>query len=161
MKKVITICILVVTFLVGGMTMEAKTTKKKSKAKSSRSYQKSYEMPFTKKYKGNIGPYEIKVTLTFYDYDYDFLVHSNNWKVKGSYIYTEAGNKLNLKGDFCTVIGPSLILNEYTPSGKKSAEWHLQADINVGDDIWFDCYRGEFKNLSNGKVYNVYLRATN
>ena len=30
MNKVITICLLVVTLLLGGMTMEAKTTKKKS-----------------------------------------------------------------------------------------------------------------------------------
>ena len=35
MKKVITICLLVVTLLVGGMTMDAKTTKKKSSKTSS------------------------------------------------------------------------------------------------------------------------------
>ena len=34
MKKVITICLLVVTLLVGGMTMDAKTTKKKGKART-------------------------------------------------------------------------------------------------------------------------------
>ena len=34
MKKIITICLLVVTLLLGGMTMEAKTTKKKAKAKT-------------------------------------------------------------------------------------------------------------------------------
>ena len=37
MKKLITICLLVVTMLVGGMTVDAKTTKKKSKAKSNSS----------------------------------------------------------------------------------------------------------------------------
>lgn len=36
MKKIITICLLVVTLLAGGMTMEAKTTKKKAKAKTTR-----------------------------------------------------------------------------------------------------------------------------
>ena len=35
MKKVITICLLVVTLLVGGMTMDAKTSKKKSSKSSS------------------------------------------------------------------------------------------------------------------------------
>ena len=35
MKKVITIALLVVTLLAGGMTMEAKTTKKKTKHSSS------------------------------------------------------------------------------------------------------------------------------
>lgn len=36
MKKVITICLLVVTLLAGGMSMDAKTTKKTSKAKTTR-----------------------------------------------------------------------------------------------------------------------------
>lgn len=35
MKKVITICLLVITLLVGGMSLDAKTTKKKSKARTS------------------------------------------------------------------------------------------------------------------------------
>ena len=35
MKKVITICLLVITLLTGGMTMEAKTTKMNSKNKTS------------------------------------------------------------------------------------------------------------------------------
>ena len=34
MKKIITVCLLIVTLLIGGMTMEAKTTKKKAKAKT-------------------------------------------------------------------------------------------------------------------------------
>ena len=34
MKKVITICLLIVTLLAGGMTMEAKTTKKKGKTRT-------------------------------------------------------------------------------------------------------------------------------
>lgn len=37
MKKVITICLLVVSLFLGGMTMESKTTKKKSKALNSSS----------------------------------------------------------------------------------------------------------------------------
>ena len=163
MKKVITICLLVVTLLVGGLTVEAKTTKKKSKIKSSKTTSNSYNNPFTKKYKGYIGPYSVIVTLTFYDYEFDrtYVGNSDNWKVKGSYVYTEAGNKLNLKGDFASLITPSLILNEYTPSGKMSAEWYLESDLDASDDPWFGCFRGKFKNLSNGQIYNVYLRALN
>ena len=41
MKKVITICFLVVTLLAGGMTMDAKTTKKKSSKARTTSTQKS------------------------------------------------------------------------------------------------------------------------
>ena len=41
MKKIITICLLVVTLLVGGMTAEAKTTKKKSSKKSSQTVAKA------------------------------------------------------------------------------------------------------------------------
>ena len=37
MKKVITVCLLLVSLLVGGLTADAKTTKKKSKAKSNSS----------------------------------------------------------------------------------------------------------------------------
>ena len=37
MKRVITICLLVVSIFVGGMTVDAKTTKKKGKAKTSQS----------------------------------------------------------------------------------------------------------------------------
>ena len=37
MKKAITICLLVVTLLMGGMTMDAKTTKKKTKARTTQS----------------------------------------------------------------------------------------------------------------------------
>ena len=37
MKKVITICILAITLLAGGMTMDAKTTKKTTKAKTTQS----------------------------------------------------------------------------------------------------------------------------
>ena len=41
MKKVITICLMVVTLLVGGMTVEAKTTKKKGKARTTQISKKS------------------------------------------------------------------------------------------------------------------------
>lgn len=41
MKKIITIGLLVMIFLAGGMTMEAKTTKKKAKARTSQSTSKS------------------------------------------------------------------------------------------------------------------------
>lgn len=157
MKKVIAICFLIAILITGGMTTEAKSTKKKAKSKSSHSYRKSDDTTFTKKYKGNIGPYEVIVTLTFYDYDFDSMVRSNNWKVKGSYVYTEARNKLNLKGDFITLAGPYMQLEEYTPKGRKSATWSLEGD----EDEWFDYFEGDFENLSNGKEYKVYLRAVN
>ena len=153
MKKIIKICLLIAIFIAGGMTMDAKTTIKKTKAKTTRNSNSS----FTKKYKGNIGPYDVTVTLTFYDEDYDSHVRSTNWKVKGSYIYTKAGNKLTLKGDF-TSFGPSLYLTEYTPGGKCSGEWHLAADEEA-DDPWFGSFDGDFKNLSNGKIYEVHLKS--
>ena len=37
MKKVITICLLVISLLVGGTTVDAKTTKKKGKARTTQS----------------------------------------------------------------------------------------------------------------------------
>lgn len=155
MKK-LSILFLLVSLLFGGMSVEAKTTKK-SKARTSQSAKKQDDETFTKKYKGKIGPYEVIVTLTFYDYDYDSFVSSNNWKVKGSYVYTEAGNKLNLKGDFAS-LGPGMTLEEFTPKGKKSAKWYLSS-VETNDDPWFDAFEGEFENLSNGKKFKVYLRA--
>ena len=151
MKKIFTICLLIITFIAGGMTVEAKTTKKKAKARTSQNSSSS----FTQKYKGNIGPYEVMVTLTFYDEDYDSLVRSTNWKVKGSYTYTQAGNKLTLKGNFAS-FGPSLHLTEYTSGGKCSGEWNLAANEEA-EDPWFGHFNGEFKNLSNGKIYEVNL----
>lgn len=41
MKKIITICLMIVTLLAGGMSMEAKTTKKRSKAKTTQTSKKS------------------------------------------------------------------------------------------------------------------------
>lgn len=159
MKKVITICLLVVTILAGAVSMDAKSTKKRSKAKTTQTTRDSSDT-FTKKYKGNIGPYDVVVTLTFYDYNFDSFVRAHNWKVKGSYVYTAAGNRLNLKGDFTQLIQPAVYLDEYTPKGKKTATWKLTA-IEDADDPWFNVYQGEFKNLTNGNTYDVYLKAIN
>ena len=160
MKRIITICLLVATLLAGAVSMDAKTTKKRSKARTTQTTKVPNDT-FTKKYKGNIGPYDVVVTLTFYDYDFDSFVRAHNWKVKGSYVYTAAGNRLNLKGMFSNfAYMPGLTLDEYTPKGKKTAEWFLKA-LDDADDPWWGAYKGEFKNLTNGNTYNVYLRAIN
>ena len=146
---------LITSLLIGGMTVDAKTTKKKTKAKTTRNASSS----FTQKYKGNIGPYDVTVTLTFYDEDFDSMVRSTNYKVKGSYVYNKAGNKLELKGNFAS-IGPGMWLKEYTPSGRCSGEWSLSSDFDA-EDPWFGIFDGEFTNLSNGKVFKVHLTAVN
>ena len=59
MKKVITICLLVITLLAGGMTAEAKTTKKKSKTKSNSSAICKF-----KYYDATVGESRYKVTFS-------------------------------------------------------------------------------------------------
>lgn len=159
MKRIITICLLVVTLLAGAVSMEAKTTKKRSKARTTQTTSNSNDT-FTKKYKGNIGPYDVVVTLTYYDYFYDSYARTKNWNVKGSYVYTAAGNRLNLDGGWSNLGAPRLWLTEYTPKGKKTAVWNLEPVTEAGD-AWFGAFKGQFDNLTNGKTYNVYLRAIN
>lgn len=103
-------------------------------------------------YKGNIGPYGVKVSLTLYNETVQ-QGFGTLFDVKGSYTYTEAGNTLNLKGTTWTMDGTHL--EEYTPKGNHSASWHL--DGFVGDDV----LTGDFQNLNNGNVFNVYLKRTN
>ena len=158
MKRIITICLLVATLLAGAVSMDAKSTKKRSKAKTTQTTRNSNDT-FTKKYKGNIGPYDVVVTLTYYDYFYDSYLKNTFWEVKGSYVYTAAGNRLNLKGTWSNFGAPHLWLDEYTPKGKKTADWRLEPLL--GADGWFGAFKGEFENLTNGNTYNVYLRAIN
>ena len=130
----------------GSMGVDAKSTKKSKSGSSHRS-----SSTFTKHYKGNIGPYDVKVTLTFYNHSYESTINSHSWSVKGSYVYTKAGNKLNLKGGFTTYYPPTIVLDEYTPKGNHSGEWYL----NAGKDA---CYmEGTFTNVKNGNTYQVYL----
>lgn len=104
----------------------------------------------TYKYKGNIGEYGVSVTLTDYDSDcrqgFGCITY-----VKGKYTYTKAGNTLTLKGSDWTMTGATT-LEEYTPKGRHSGTWDLEGLI--GDNV----LRGSFTNLSNGKVFNVYLK---
>ena len=44
MKKLITICLLAMTLIAGGMTMDAKTTKKKSKVKTTQTAKKGHSL---------------------------------------------------------------------------------------------------------------------
>lgn len=151
MKKIITICLLAVSLFMAGMTIEAKTTKKKSKASSSHGRYPT----FTKHYKGNIGPYDVKVTLTFYNHSYESTIDSHSWSIKGSYVYTEAGNKLSLKGGFTTLYPPTIVLDEYTPKGNLSGKWYLEG---YRDASWME---GTFTNVKNGNTYQVNLEEIN
>ena len=131
MKKVITLCLLVITLLIGGMTIEAKTFK----------------------YEGKIGPYDVNVTLKE-----TYELHSNAvggmvTGIEGSYTYVKAGNSLKLKGESCFGALYGTFLKEYTPKGKHSGDWDMQG-YHAGDKIM----KGTFTNLSNGKKFSIYLK---
>lgn len=128
MKKIITILLMTFAFLLGGASAHAQTYK----------------------YKGNIGEYGVSVSLTEYDTDCRRGLGCITY-VKGSYTYTQFGNTLNLKGSDWTITD-STNLEEYTPKGKHSGSWELNGLI--GDKV----LRGRFTNLTNGKVFNVYLK---
>ena len=76
MKKVITICLLVVTLLVGGMTMDAKTSKKKS-SKSSSSATWNGDIPsaavIVKLFDSNDGSQLVKHGYKFRDDSGDYI----------------------------------------------------------------------------------------
>lgn len=78
MKKIITICLLVITLLVGGMTLDAKTTKKSAKTSQSR---KSSSSSFTVNsfIKGTYNGYELKSLKQIKS-----LLTSNGYKYLGS-----------------------------------------------------------------------------
>lgn len=60
MKKVITICMLIVSLIAGGMTMDAKTTKKKSSHKTSASASQSNTFGIKSFLEKNAGEWDIK-----------------------------------------------------------------------------------------------------
>ena len=60
MKKVITICLIAVSLLVGGITMEAKTAKKKAKAKTSSTASQSNSFGIKSFLVKNSGEWDIK-----------------------------------------------------------------------------------------------------
>ena len=150
MKKILTVCFLIMTLMAGSMEVDAKSTKKSKSRSTHRS-----SSTFTKHYKGNIGPYDVKVTLTFYDHSYESMINSHSWSVKGSYVYTKAGNKLNLKGGFTTYEPATVVLDEYTPKGNHSGEWYLYTDRDA------TMMEGTFTNVKNGNTYQVYLEEIN
>ena len=130
MKKIITICLLIVSLFICCSTADAKTYK----------------------YVGKIGPYDVIVTLKE---TYD--VHSNAigapvTGIEGSYKYVKAGNSLKLKGECGFGNLDGTFLDEYTPKGKNSARWEMKGYI-VGDKIM----KGIFTNLTNGKKFSIYL----
>lgn len=77
MKKAITICLLVITLLAGGMTMDAKTTKKKGKAKARTTQTTS------SKWNGDIPSASFLADTFFFGYD-----HPNNGSTFKSHGYT-------------------------------------------------------------------------
>ena len=128
MKKTITLLMLAIAFLIGAANAEARTYK----------------------YKGNIGEYGVTVTLTQYDDDCRQGFGCINY-YKGQYTYTKAGNTLKLEGTDWTM-DEHTHLDEYTKKVTHSGKWDLEG--MVGDNV----LRGTFRNLSNGKVFKVYLK---
>lgn len=100
MKKIITLCLLVVTLFVFGSTANASPIK----------------------YKGTIGPYEVQVSLNFIDGGGGVPSEYN-----GSYTYTKAGNTLRLEASSHKMTGT--YIEEYTKKGVNSASWHLNGMI--------------------------------
>ena len=131
MKKVITITLLVVTLLVGGMTVSAETFK----------------------YVGKIGPYDVKVTLRETYVEHSNAAGASVTGIEGSYTYVKAGNSLNLNGECGYGLLGGTFLEEYTLKGKNSGRWDMKG-YYVGDKIM----KGTFTNLSNGKKFSIYLK---
>ena len=100
MKKLFTLCLLIISLFMCGTTVNASPIK----------------------YKGTIGPYEVEVSLNYIDGGGGFGADYN-----GSYKYIKAGNKLKLEGHSDKMAGT--FLEEYTPKGVNSASWHLDGMI--------------------------------
>ena len=143
MKKLATILLMMVMVIAGSTTLDAKT-KKKGKTGASSGY--------SFRYKGNIGPYDVRVDLKGYNESRDIGCGGIAMDLKGNYTYTKAGNSLRLEGFVCYGLG-FMTLQEYTKSGKNSGTWDLNSD-----DGFYTVY-GTFTNNSNGQVYNVYLKS--
>ena len=131
MKKVITVCLLIITLFVSGMTIDAKTFK----------------------YIGKIGSYDVKVTLKETYQEHSNAMGTLVTGIEGSYTYTKAGNSLKLKGECGAGLLDGTFLEEYTPKGKHSGNWDMEG-YYIGDKIM----KGTFTNLSNGKKFSIYLK---
>lgn len=131
MKKAITICLFVVTLLMGGTTINAKTFK----------------------YVGKIGPYDVSVTMKETYVEYSNAMGTSVTGIEGSYTYLKAGNSLKLEGECGGGNLGGTFLEEYTPKGKHSGSWDLEG-YYVGDKIM----KGTFTNLSNGKRFTINLK---
>ena len=131
MKKVITICLLIITLFASGMTMDAKTFK----------------------YVGKIGSYDVRVTLkeTYNEYSNGMATWVTG--IEGTYTYIKAGNSLKLKGECGGGMLDGTFLEEYTPKGNHSGNWDMEG-YYIGDKIM----KGTFTNLSNGKKFPIYLK---
>ena len=102
MKKVITICLLVISLLAWCSSVNAQSIK----------------------YKGTIGPYEVKVSLNYIDNGGGINTFGADFE--GSYTYIKAGNTLKLQGHSHRMTGSDF--EEYTPKGVNSASWHLEGN---------------------------------
>lgn len=131
----------------------------KKEIESSKQYLKEYSakhqsstMQNADVYVGNIGKFPIKMWLYEDEsrrYYNDGI--ANHIPYAGYYVYlNSSGTKLQLKGEFTGVYGISL--SEYTPKGRNSGEFSLQAD-DYGPGL-----HGTFKNLTNGKEFEVRLK---
>ena len=134
MKKVVTVCFVIVTLFVCGTTINAKTFK----------------------YVGKIGPYDVSVTMKETYDEYSNAMGASVTGIEGSYTYTKAGNSLKLEGECGGGMLGGTFLEEYTPKGKRSGSWDM-GGYYVGDKIM----KGTFTNLSNGKKFSISLKLKN
>ncbi len=146
MKKILSILLsLTMLFGIAAGTEAVASSKKKSKARTSAYAPKKYYS--VSKYRGNIGPYDITMTLYLTDISRsdDF---ADMYVYKGSYTYTKAGNTMRLDG---LKHGYNLwMLDEYTPSGRNSGNFDL------AEDDYGNLY-GTFTNTSTGEEFVVFL----
>lgn len=149
MKKILSI-LLSLTMLLGiaAGTEAVASSKKKSKARTSAYAPKKYIS--MSKYRGNIGPYDITMTLYLTYEGYSQAAGGDTMEYKGSYTYTGAGNTLRLEGVQCGLFGWHLMLHEYTPKGRNSGDFDLE------EDDYGNLY-GTFTNNSTGEEFSVYL----
>lgn len=145
MKNVITGCLLAVTLLIGGMTVEAKTTtKKKTKARTSQVQTHSFTMNMI----GTIGEYPAIVVLSI-----------NDGKAEGYYEFNDSdapqSGKINLSGTYKPDPDPDMptypwfkaLLTSKDASGKIIGKW----------DVVFETRTGSIEGTCtiNGKEYYI------
>lgn len=100
MKKIITICLLVITLLAGGMTAEAKTTKKKGKARTTQSNKSTVDGSSKLDYDtffSDQGGFEFKNMM-----EIESALYKAGFKLKSSstqYKFTCNGTTVEIYGD--------------------------------------------------------------